>query len=242
MNVNGLNSFNLFGDGGFSSPDARLRLINRESTSQTGSVPEKTNAEQPSACVNETGCVDKSAHEQSGNSRAAADSKHRKSVTVMELTPEEKEEVKELKKRDCEVKAHEQKHKAAAGRYASGGPYYEYKTGPDKNQYAISGSVNIDTGKVPGDPEATIEKARTIKRAANAPGDPSSQDRRVAAQAARMEAEAKAELNRIKLEESEEKMHDSDVSNQEDEAKLSAVKIDSVKVYENDEKSIDTYA
>ncbi len=101
-----------------------------------------------------------------------------------ELTEEERQQVEELKKRDAEVRRHEQAHKAAAGQYARGGPTYSYQTGPDGRQYAVGGEVKIDTSEVSGDPEATIRKMRQVQRAANAPAEPSSQDRQVAAQAA----------------------------------------------------------
>src|SRR5690606_36735775 len=55
--------------------------------------------------------------------------------------------------------------------------------------------------KVPGDPRATMEKAQQIRRAAMAPAEPSPQDRRVAAEAARLEAEARAELAQLLREE-----------------------------------------
>ncbi len=50
------------------------------------------------------------------------------------------------------------------------------------------------TSPVPDDPRATIEKAKTIRAAAHAPVDPSSQDRAVAAAASMMEAKAQAQL------------------------------------------------
>ena len=46
---------------------------------------------------------------------------------------------------------------------------------------------------VPGDTEATVRKAQTIKRA-SAPSDPSAQDRQVAAQAAQLEAQARQQV------------------------------------------------
>jgi hypothetical protein len=52
--------------------------------------------------------------------------------------------------------------------------------------------VSIDASAVPGDPEATLQKARQIERAADAPGDPSPQDEQVAAALAQ---EAEAELS-----------------------------------------------
>lgn len=99
-----------------------------------------------------------------------------------------------LKQRDREVRAHEQAHLSAAGRFALGGAGFEYQRGPDGRLYAVGGDVQIDTSPVPGDPRATLEKAETVRRAALAPSEPSAQDRRVAAQASRMAAAASAEI------------------------------------------------
>lgn len=110
------------------------------------------------------------------------------------LSPEEQQQVEELKQRDTEVRAHEQAHLAAAGPHARGGPTYTYQRGPDGQQYAIGGEVQIDTSPVDGDPAATIQKARQIRAAASAPSEPSSQDRQVAAAAAQMESQSRAEL------------------------------------------------
>ncbi|MGH1364112.1 MAG: putative metalloprotease CJM1_0395 family protein [Calditrichia bacterium] len=112
-----------------------------------------------------------------------------------ELTEEEQQKVAEMKKRDQEVRAHEQAHLAAAGSLAMGGATYEYEVGPDGRRYAVAGSVAIDTEKVPGDPKATLEKAKRIQRAALAPQDPSPQDRKVAAEAKQMEMEAQQQIN-----------------------------------------------
>ncbi|MFK7961481.1 MAG: putative metalloprotease CJM1_0395 family protein [Phycisphaerales bacterium] len=111
------------------------------------------------------------------------------------LDSSEKKQVEELKARDREVRTHEQAHKAAGGQYA-GAISYSYQTGPDGQRYAVGGSVSIDAGPVPGDPEATIAKMQVVRRAALAPAEPSSQDQRVASQASRTEAEARAELAR----------------------------------------------
>jgi hypothetical protein len=120
-----------------------------------------------------------------------------------ELTDEEKQEVDKLKKRDREVRQHEQAHLAAAGGYARGGPTYEYTTGPDNKRYAVGGEVSIDTSKEK-EPEATIRKAQVIYRAALAPAEPSSQDRRVASEAKQMESEARQELAEQRREEATE--------------------------------------
>ena len=118
-----------------------------------------------------------------------------------ELSEEEQREVEELKERDREVRRHEQAHKAAAGRYASGAPSFEYEVGPDGRRYVVGGEVSIDVSPVPDDPQATIDKMRQVRRAATAPAEPSNQDRRVAAEAAQLEQQARAELAAGKSEE-----------------------------------------
>lgn len=112
------------------------------------------------------------------------------------LDKEQQAEVEMLKKRDREVRAHEQAHLAAGGNLVRGGAVFEYKTGPDGKRYAVGGEVSIDTSEVPDDPQATLRKAAQIKRAALAPAQPSAQDYRVAAQASQMEARATTELMR----------------------------------------------
>ncbi|MEE9258122.1 MAG: putative metalloprotease CJM1_0395 family protein [Nitrospinaceae bacterium] len=121
-----------------------------------------------------------------------------------ELSKEERQVLEQLRARDREVRAHEQAHLAVAGGYARGGPKFEYQTGPDGKRYAVGGEVSIDTSKVPGDPQATLVKAQVIRRAANAPRNPSAQDRQVAAQATRLETEARRELAEQRTEEAEE--------------------------------------
>lgn len=112
--------------------------------------------------------------------------------TLTQLSDAEKDQVKKLEKTDREVRAHEQAHKNAGGRYA-GSASYGYQVGPDGKRYAVSGEVSIDIAPIEGDPEATISKMNVIISAALAPAKPSSQDRRVAAQAATQRNEAQAE-------------------------------------------------
>ena len=102
--------------------------------------------------------------------------------------------IQKLKERDQDVRAHEAAHLAAAGGLAQGGAKFTYQRGPDGRLYATGGSVNIDVSPVPGDPKATIDKARVVRAAALAPSDPSSQDRAVAASAAQMAQQAQMEL------------------------------------------------
>ena len=109
------------------------------------------------------------------------------------LTQEDVAKLAQLKARDTEVKAHEQAHLSAAGGHATGGASYTYEKGPDGHSYAVGGEVGIDLSKE-SDPNATIQKMQTIKRAALAPASPSSTDRQVAAQAAVKEAQARQEI------------------------------------------------
>lgn len=109
-----------------------------------------------------------------------------------DLSKEEREQVRELEKRDREVRAHEEAHQRVGGQYA-GAPSYDYQTGPDGRQYAVGGEVAIDASPIPGDPDATIEKMRVVKNAALAPAEPSGQDRKVAAQADATAQQAQAE-------------------------------------------------
>ena len=110
------------------------------------------------------------------------------------LSEEDKEKVKELAARDRDVRAHEAAHEAVGGQYVKGGATFTYQKGPDGKMYAVGGEVSIDTAPVKGDPQATISKMETVKRAALAPADPSGQDRAVAASASAEEADARQEL------------------------------------------------
>lgn len=108
----------------------------------------------------------------------------------LRLSPEAQAQLRELRQRDAEVRSHEQAHMAAGGQYVTGGASYDYQQGPDGRQYAIGGHVSIDASSIPGDPEGSAAKARQVRRAALAPGEPSAQDRAVAARASAAEAEA----------------------------------------------------
>ena len=109
--------------------------------------------------------------------------------------------ITQLKARDTEVRAHEMAHLSAAGGYARGGMSFTYQTGPDGKRYAIGGEVSIDTSAVAGDPEATLQKAMVIQRAALAPAEPSAQDQKVAQSAMKMMTQARMEISMLALEE-----------------------------------------
>jgi len=110
-----------------------------------------------------------------------------------DLERAEQQTIQKLSTLDREVRNHERAHAAVGGQYA-GAPRYQYERGPDGVNYAVAGEVSISTGAISGDPQMTIEKAQIIRRAALAPAEPSSQDRKVAAEASQMEAQARVEL------------------------------------------------
>ena len=118
-----------------------------------------------------------------------------------ELTESKQAQVQQLQRIDAEVKRHERAHRAAGGPYA-GPPSYQYVKGPDGKLYAVSGEVSIDAGPE-ASPEATIQKLETVIRAANAPANPSAQDKAVAAQARQAIVEAEAKLRAEQREEAE---------------------------------------
>ena len=113
--------------------------------------------------------------------------------TGLRLSDEDKRLIRELPKRDQEVRAHERAHKTAAGSLARGSATYTFQSGPDGRRYAIGGEVHIDVS--PGrTPEESLEKASRIRSAASAPSQTTAQENSVATDAARLEAEARKEL------------------------------------------------
>jgi len=98
-----------------------------------------------------------------------------------------------VRARDAAVRTHEAAHLSTLGPYAASAVIYDTIATPD-GPAAVSGRIAVDLSEVPGDPEATLRKARVILAAAGAPGDPSATDARVAAEAYRLMSKAAAEL------------------------------------------------
>ena len=96
--------------------------------------------------------------------------------------------------RDAVVRSHEKAHLSALGPYAASLVDYSTVKGADGRAYATGGSIKVDLSPVPGDPEASLRKARAVLAAAEAPGDPSAADRAVAAKAYRLMRDAAREL------------------------------------------------
>jgi hypothetical protein len=136
----------------------------------------------------------------SGGKQSASQDKRAKDARDQQI-------IQELKRRDADVRAHEEAHLATAGQLAKSGINYIYETGPDGVQYAVGGDVQIDTSDA-GTPEATIRKMETVIRAALAPVDPSAEDRQVAAEAMAKELQAMQQLQ----EQQSEKMHSGSTS------------------------------
>ncbi|MEA1988416.1 MAG: putative metalloprotease CJM1_0395 family protein [Pseudomonadota bacterium] len=126
--------------------------------------------------------------------------------------------ITQLKARDTEVRAHEMAHLSTAGGYARGGMSFTYQTGPDGKRYAIGGEVSIDTSVIAGDPEATLQKALVIQRAALAPAEPSVQDQKVAQSAMKMMAQARIEISMQALEEQNALSEESDNDSSDEKA------------------------
>lgn len=116
---------------------------------------------------------------------------------IGELSLEEQRIVTELQAADTNVRAHEAAHMAAGGGLTSPASY-TYERGPDNKMYAVAGEVGISTGEG-NTPQESLNKAQTIRRAALAPADPSPQDLKVAAQAASMEMNARAQIMQEKM-------------------------------------------
>ncbi|OUR64233.1 hypothetical protein A9Q79_07270 [Methylophaga sp. 42_25_T18] len=110
---------------------------------------------------------------------------------------QEQQQIQKLKARDRVVRAHESAHVAAGAGIVKGGATFSFQRGPDGVQYAVGGEVKIDTSAVSGDPKATLKKAEQIRAAALAPAQPSAADQSIAAKAAQMAVEARAEINQL---------------------------------------------
>ena len=91
-----------------------------------------------------------------------------------QLSPAEKRIVAELQERDREVRNEENRHKAAAGKFA-GEPQYVYRRGPDGKLYAVEGKVPINVN-VTGTADERTAALRRVEAAAVSVQSPSSGD------------------------------------------------------------------
>ena len=117
------------------------------------------------------------------------------------LTQEQEQAIQALKARDAEVRRHEQAHAAAVGFYG-GAARFKYQRGLDGRSYAVGGEVSIDVSPE-SSPRATARKMAVVIRAAQAPADPSAQDRSVATQARQVKQQAESELRAEKTDQTD---------------------------------------
>ena len=136
---------------------------------------------------------DSNSADKNERSQRESDQQARKQNQQEKQQQQDLEIVRTLSMRDSEVRAHENAHSAVGGQYA-GSANYTYQRGPDGVNYAVGGEVPIDVGVIPGNPRATLEKMQIVQRAALAPAEPSSQDRKVAALASQQANQARAEI------------------------------------------------
>ena len=123
---------------------------------------------------------------------ATTNETEKEGAATTEESPEVRAAVAELKSVEREVIAHEAAHMAVGGQFA-GGVSYTYTTGPDGKKYITGGEVPISTPAT-DDPEEALRNAEQVMRAAMAPASPSGQDAAVAAGAAQMAAQARAQI------------------------------------------------
>jgi hypothetical protein len=136
----------------------------------------------------------RSKDEQSNNNSPSDSNQANKQAAESEKQYNEQRHLQQLKSIDRAVRAHELAHQSVGGRYVTSGARFQYERGSDGRNYAIAGEVSIDTSEIPGNPQATLAKAKVILRAALAPVDPSAQDRQVAAIATSMIQQALASV------------------------------------------------
>jgi hypothetical protein len=101
--------------------------------------------------------------------------------------------VEQLKSRDKEVRAHEAAHSTNPELIKIGSSQFDYTIGPDGKAYATGGKVTLSTGNS-RTPEEALSKAEALKKAAMAPGEPSSQDFQTLNAAVAMEFEARNQI------------------------------------------------
>ncbi len=170
---------------------------NKETSPQSANTNRAAAPQAPGVAVQNPGAEESPAAGQTQSAdetdEETATKESEKNTGEEELSDEDKSQLRELKKRDTEVRTHEQAHLAASGGHATSGASYTYQKGPDGQNYAIGGEVSIDTS-AESTPEATIQKMATVQKAALAPASPSGQDRSVAASAAQAKMQAQQEL------------------------------------------------
>lgn len=107
---------------------------------------------------------------------------------AFEVYMQEKQVQNALQMADASVRTHEGLHFRTAGGIAVGTAEFDYLQGPDGQQYAVAGAVEVRTTTT-SDPMQAASEARDFAAAANAPGDASAQDMTAARMAHGMASE-----------------------------------------------------
>ena len=149
------------------------------------------------------------------------------------LSEAEVRQLRELKARDREVRAHEQAHVAAGGALVRGGARFSYQQGPDGRDYAVGGEVSIGGAEASGKPEQTARNAEQIQRAAVAPANPSAQDRAVAAQAAATATRAHREVAQAQRSETAEARLTADTASRNDAEQINPSRNKEIALYKS---------
>ena len=137
--------------GVFGQAPLTSRQFARQRQAQTGTDTAGTAATNPATAVSSRQTISVAAA-----STAAA-------ATV--LTASQTAAVNQLKAQQAAAQLAVQAQLQAAGGYSSG-VTYQYARGPDGTTYVVGGSVSFDTQSIPGNPNATIAKMETVRRAA----------------------------------------------------------------------------
>ena len=130
----------------------------------------------------------------------SAETEQQESKDPRQLTEADLARIRQLTLTDTQTRLNEEAHVRVGGQYASS-PAYDFETGPDNRQYAVSGEVTFNSTPIAGNPEATIRKLAVVKRAALAPAEPSPKDRAVATKATQGITQAQAQLRTDQLRE-----------------------------------------
>ncbi len=101
--------------------------------------------------------------------------------------------IDQLISRDKEVRVHEASHSINPELIKIGSAQFDYTIGPDGKAYATGGKVTLSTG-ISRTPEEALSKAGALKKAAMAPGEPSSQDFQALNAAIAMEFESRNQI------------------------------------------------
>jgi len=164
-----------------------------EAGSDAGDARARTSGEQAAVLHLGAQAVDRAQQREQADAASASEPTTRAAEADEPLSDQEQRSVDDLRRRDLEVRSHEQTHRSVGAQYA-GSIHLDYQVGPDGKRYAVSGSTPIDVATVPNDPAATLHKMEVVQRAATAPANPSGADRQVAAAAAQQAQQARAEM------------------------------------------------